>query len=169
MPQQIKRLVIAFAIIIVLFLILQQVLRPASFGKTGHYRFLAIGENEMKEINYAGSQSCIKCHEEINSDKASGYHAKLKCEMCHGPSLKHVRFAEQFADSELPDSLLLSKPGERKDCLVCHQINAARIKIVFDTIDNSVIKQIDNLKHNPINKKTKEALNCIDCHYPHQP
>jgi hypothetical protein len=50
MPVHIKRLIGAFAVVIVLFLILQQVLKPSSFGKTGHYRADAIQENEMKEL-----------------------------------------------------------------------------------------------------------------------
>jgi len=169
MPQQIKRLIIAFASIFVLFLIMQQVLKPDSFGEIGHYRSKSIQENKMRTLHYAGSESCIKCHEDIHLEKSSGFHTTLKCEVCHGPSLKHVQYADQFEGGELPDSLLLYKPGEREDCLICHQSHAARTKIVFDSIDNSVIKQIDNLKHNPVNKKTKEALKCIDCHYPHQP
>jgi hypothetical protein len=169
MPQQIKRLISAFAIIIILFLIMQQVLKPSSFGEKGHYRSLAIGENMKKGLHYAGSESCTKCHEDIQTEKASGYHANVPCELCHGPALKHVMYADKFENGELPDSLLLHKPGERKDCSVCHRINAARIKILFDTIDNSVIKQIDPMKHNLVNKKTKVELTCIECHYPHQP
>jgi len=63
MPQHIKRLIGAFAAVLVLFLVMQQVLKPASFGKTGHYRADAIQENEMKELNYAGSDKCTECHE----------------------------------------------------------------------------------------------------------
>lgn len=169
MPQQIKRLIIAFAIVIVLFLIMQQVLRPGSFGKFGHYRALAIEENKVRTIFYAGSRKCLKCHDDVHFDKSVGYHAQLKCEMCHGPGLKHALYADKFKNGELPDSLKLSIPGDRKDCAICHQKNAARIKIVFDTIDNTIIHQVNTLKHNLMSRDNKEELKCIECHNPHQP
>jgi hypothetical protein len=169
MPVHIKRLIGAFAVVIVLFLILQQVLKPSSFGKTGHYRADAIQENEMKELHYAGSASCTKCHEDMKTDKELGFHSQLQCEVCHGPGLKHVLYADKFKDGELPDSLKLHKPNSRKECAICHQLNAARVKIVFDTINNSMIKQIDPMKHNLVDKRNFGKLICIDCHNPHQP
>ena len=169
MPQQVKRLISAFAIFIVLFLILRQVLKPSSFGELGHYRAKAIHENSMKELHYAGSVNCSKCHEEIRADKALGFHAQLKCEVCHGPGLKHALYADQFKNGQLPDSLILYKPIQRKDCAICHQINAARLKIQFDTINTSMIHQINAMEHNPMDKKTKIAFKCIECHNPHQP
>ncbi|MBW6492185.1 MAG: hypothetical protein K0B15_13440 [Lentimicrobium sp.] len=169
MPQQIKRLIVAFAFFILLFLVLRQVLKPSSFGDLGHYRADAIQENIDSELHYAGIDNCSKCHEDIHMDKAIGFHANLNCEVCHGPGMKHVLYAGNFTDRQLPDSLLLYKPVGRSDCAVCHQVNAARIKILFDTIDNSMIRQIDAMTHNPVNKRTNEKLNCIDCHNPHQP
>jgi hypothetical protein len=169
MPQHIKRLITAFTIVFVLFLVMQQVLKPSSFGKLGHYRADAIPENEMKELHYAGSAKCTKCHDEMHTDKALGFHAQLQCEVCHGPGLKHAMYADRFKDRKLPDSLLLHKPDERKDCAVCHQLNAARVKILFDTINNTMIHQVNIMKHNLADKKTKEVLKCIECHNPHQP
>jgi hypothetical protein len=169
MPQHIKRLIGAFTVVLVLFLVMQQVLKPGSFGKTGHYRADAIQENGMKELNYAGSDKCIKCHEEMHTDKALGFHAQLQCEVCHGPGLKHALYADKFKNKDLPDSLKLDKPDQREDCALCHEINAARIKIVFDTINNSMIHQVNTLEHNPVNKRTNEKVICIECHNPHQP
>jgi len=169
MPQHIKRLLAAFALVFILFLVMQQVLKPSSFGKLGHYRADAIPENEMKPLNYAGSARCTKCHEDMATDKAIGFHAQLQCEVCHGPGLKHVLYADRFKDGKLPDSLKLHKPDERIECAKCHQLNAARIKITFDTVNNTMIHQVNTLTHNPVNKKTNEALKCIECHNPHQP
>jgi len=169
MPQHIRRLISAFAIVIVLFLALQQVLKPSSFGTYGHYRADAIRENADKTLQYAGSVKCSECHEEMHSDKALGFHAQLKCEVCHGPGLKHALYADKFKDGELPDSLKLHKPDQRRDCAICHEINAARVKIVFDTINNTVIHQVNTKKHNLVDKNTNEELRCIECHNPHQP
>ena len=169
MPLHIKRLIFTFAAFIVLFLILRQVLKPSSFGEYGFYRGEAIQENMMKELHYAGNVKCINCHDDIHADKALGFHAQLKCEVCHGPGLKHVLYADKFKDKELPDSLKLHKPDQRKECAVCHQLNSARIKILFDTINNTMVHQVDVMKHNLVDKRTNEALRCIECHNPHQP
>lgn len=169
MPLHIKRLLGVFVLFIVLFLILQHFLKPSSFGQLGHYRADAIGENTIKELHYAGSENCSTCHEEIRADKAIGKHAQLKCEVCHGPGMKHALYADRFKTGPLPDSLLLYKPVERKDCGICHMLNAARIKIQFDTINHSMVHQVDVMKHNLADKKTNVEFKCIECHNPHQP
>jgi len=169
MPQQIKRLISVFAILIALFLIMRQVLKPDSFGELGHYRAKAIQENTMKELHYAGSDNCAKCHEDILKDKSLGFHKQLKCEVCHGPGLKHALFIDKVITAQIPDSLVLYKPIQRKDCAICHQLNAARIKIQFDTINTSMIHQINVLDHNLMDLDTKVEYKCIDCHNPHQP
>jgi hypothetical protein len=169
MPQHIKRLVITFAVFIVLFLILQQILKPSSFGEIGHYRAKSIQENSNKELHYAGAENCSKCHDSLRIEKADGFHAQLKCEVCHGPGLKHALYAGNFTQSTLPDSLKLRKPNERKDCALCHQKNAARTKILFDTIDNTLIRQVNAMKHKLLDKQTKLEMKCIECHNPHQP
>jgi len=169
MPQHIKRLIIVFAIFILLFLILQQILKPVSFGELGHYRAKAIDENSEKESFYAGLANCSSCHDTIMMEKAIGGHATLTCEVCHGPGLKHALFADRFMNDQLPDSLVLQKPAERKDCAVCHEINAARIKILFDTIDNILVRQINSMEHNLMSKRTNKERKCITCHNPHQP
>ena len=169
MPQHIKRLILVFGVFIVLFLILEQVLKPDSFGKLGHYRAAAIHENSMKSLHYAGAANCSNCHDTIRLQKAEGLHAQLKCEVCHGPGLKHALYADRFKDKQLPDSIILTKPNERKDCALCHQINAARVKILFDTINNTLVKQVNVMEHNLISKKTNKERKCIGCHNPHQP
>ena len=169
MPQQIKRLISVFGVFIILFIILIYFLKPDSFGELGHYRANAIQENTLKDLYYAGSDSCTTCHQEIHSDKALGFHEKLQCEVCHGPGLKHVRYADLFKNTSLPDSLKLNKPGERKDCALCHQLNASRIKIQFDTINTTMVHQVNVMEHNLLDKNTHLEFKCIECHNPHQP
>lgn len=169
MPQHLRRLVGLFATLLVLFLIIQHILIPKSFGKLGHYRYDAVQENTTKVLRYAGALNCTKCHDSIHIEKEEGYHRQLKCEVCHGPGLKHALYADKFKDGKLPDSLLLHKPIERNECAICHQKNAARIKIQFDTINNSMIVQIDAMNHKLLNKKTNQEQKCIKCHNPHQP
>lgn len=169
MPQQIKRLLIAFAVFIALFLLIRVMLVPKSFGELGHFRKDAIDENTLKELRYAGKDRCIKCHDTIRMEKAEGYHAQLNCEVCHGPGLKHALYAEKFQKGTLPDSLKLLRPTTREACARCHDLNAARVKMHYDTIDMSVILMVDVKDHNVMDEDTKIKYKCIECHNPHLP
>jgi len=145
MPQQLKHLVIAFAIVIGLFLVARHFLIPDSFGETGHYRFKALEENASLEAKYMGEESCSDCHDDMASLKAEGLHDVLTCEACHGPGYLHV------ASGEAKDILV---PSGREFCGKCHAMNVAR--------PDDHIMQIDIKEHNIEN-------NCVECHNPHEP
>jgi hypothetical protein len=145
LPPQISRLVLAFSIFIILFLVARHFLSPASFGKYGHYRADVLGEIEKTEIHYAGQKACYECHQDVQDLKSQDVHAEIHCETCHGPGQKHI------SSGEAADIL---KPSGREFCGSCHALNAAKPK--------GTIAQVDLKKHN-IEK------NCIECHNPHQP
>ena len=145
MPSQIKRLLLLFAIFIGLFLIIRQLLIPATFGEYGYYRGASLGENAGKIPHYAGHTTCGKCHADIVQAKGTDLHADLACEICHGPCAKHVLN---------PHAFKVEKPSGRDFCAVCHSYNPAK--------DKNVINQIDPKVHN-IGKQ------CIECHNPHKP
>jgi Cytochrome c554 and c-prime len=145
LPPQINRLFLAFSMFIVLFLVARHFLKPASFGKYGHYRAEVLGEIQQTETHYAGQKACFECHQDIEDRKAQDVHADIHCETCHGPGLKHVT-------SAAAEDIL--KPSGREFCGSCHALNAAKPR--------GAIAQVDLKKHN-IEK------NCIECHNPHQP
>ena len=174
MPQHFKRLIITFVVVIGLFIGFRYLVTPKSFGEYGHYRGLALEENAAKQPHYAGRAICAKCHNDIVNQKDAGRHKPLACEMCHGPAYKHAQFADSTHTVKLPDSLKLLKHEEmmtRKFCLICHLKNAARTKILFDSIDKSVIKMV--LITHPKEKVAKnpkaDTLGCTECHNPHDP
>lgn len=145
MPLHIKRLIITFAVFIALFLVLKHYLTPKSFKEFGHYRGLAIGENEDRELKHVGSAMCANCHDVETNMKDSGSHHSIACEACHGPGYKHI---------EAPDSAKMFKPTKvREFCGKCHGQNAAR--------PLSKIHQVDLKDHNT-------EYNCTKCHNPHQ-
>jgi hypothetical protein len=144
-PPQLKRLAIAFAVFIALFLFARNLLVPDSFGQYGHYRGDALIENALPEIHHAGQQACFDCHQEIEDMKQKDVHKTIHCETCHGPGQKHVLSA---------DAADIIKPDSREFCGVCHEKNAAK--------KQTAIVQIELAKHNTEKK-------CIECHNPHQP
>ena len=145
LPPQLKRLAIAFAVFISLFLVLRHFLVPDTFGQYGFYRGASLSDNQSPPIHYAGQKACFECHQDIEDLKTTDVHKTISCEICHGPGQKHSESAEA-AD--------ILRPAERESCGVCHSKNAAK--------NQEVIMQIDLNEHNTGKK-------CIECHNPHQP
>jgi DnaJ-class molecular chaperone len=125
--------------------LLRHFLVPDTFGNYGHYRAASLIDNTLPEIQYAGQESCFKCHQNIEDKKSQDVHSEIHCETCHGPGEKHV------ISSKVED---IFKPSGREFCGKCHSLNAAKLK--------SAVFQIDLEKHNT-------GKNCIECHNPHQP
>ena len=92
-----------------------------------------------------GKQACAECHDDIAADLASGTHADIACETCHGPGLDHANYA---------DSIGITKPSGRDFCGLCHSFNPAKKK--------AGITMIDLADHNVDN-------DCIECHPSHKP
>ena len=144
MPPQLRVLLILFTAFVIAFLIVRRLLIPDSFGDLGHYRADALEEISNLEIAFAGKETCIACHDDINEIIQTDVHANISCEVCHGPGARH-------ADSmEAAD---IQKNGTREACGLCHSTNPAR--------PSNIITQIDLKEHNI-------DFNCIDCHNPHQ-
>ncbi len=141
---QVKRLVIIFALILSGWLALRQKLVPATFGDAGHYRLTAIDEIEALPVSYLGQSICTECHDDINEHKSASYHRDLSCEICHGPGALHL---------EDPETHPLKAPKERSLCTVCHAYNPSR---------PTGFAQIDPMQHNPMEP-------CNNCHDPHDP
>jgi len=145
MPPQLKRLLPAFIIFILLFLVLKYYLTPETFGEKGHYRYSSIAEVQQTKMKYAGKDKCNECHDDKVEELGMDFHADLSCEVCHGPGLMH---AENDGDYKI------LVPTERELCALCHSKNISR--------STRIITQINILEHNTGKK-------CIDCHNPHMP
>ncbi len=143
-PEQAKRLVIIFTIVIVVLIAARSILVPHDFGKYGHYRASAADEIISQKIKYAGHEICTECHEDIAEVKSSGYHKNVSCEVCHGPAAIHA---------EETDTEGLQAPRGRGYCPLCHEYLASR---------PTGFPQIVSASHNPVKP-------CITCHEPHDP
>ncbi|NQV02015.1 MAG: hypothetical protein HQ542_05185 [Bacteroidia bacterium] len=170
MPDQIKRLLVAFVIFLAIFLLLRYLLIPASFGELGHYRADAIDDVAAYAKKHAGREACKECHEDVVEELSYGFHADLSCEGCHGPAYRHAIYSESADPDNYPDSLRLNKPLERESCARCHDLNASRIKFASDSTEISLVRMVDVKEHNHfIYEETNEIIRCVECHYSHSP
>jgi hypothetical protein len=128
---------------IVAFLLLQQLLVPKGFGVYGHYRAGALSDNRAVAPKFGGQVTCVECHTDEATARASGKHAHVACEACHGALGKHA------AD---PDALKPTRPDPRTLCVVCHAANVAK---------PAGFPQIDPKDH-------PDGV-CTECHLAHNP
>jgi hypothetical protein len=143
-PGPVVRLVILFAVAIVVLLVVRQRFVPESFGDIGHYRADVVPAIAALDIRYAGLDACADCHDDVAEVKAGSYHRGLSCEGCHGASADHV---------EDPGERLPAIPTGRQHCLRCHEYQPSR-----PTGFPQIIEPI----HNPMEP-------CAGCHDPHEP
>ena len=144
LPPQVPRLAIVFALAIAALVGARSFLVPASFGRFGHYRAVAVDSIAARPIHYAGRQECEECHDAIAAERIRGNHRGVACEVCHGPQAAHVTD---------PVNVQPPAPRDRAFCPRCHAYSQSR---------PTGFPQIDPAAHNPLKP-------CITCHDPHAP
>lgn len=97
------------------------------------------------DISFASSSTCAKCHTTEATRLASGGHADIGCQSCHGPLEDHVAAGEQ-ADSQ---TVAVAVPTD-DTCVRCHTMADGR------PASQTVI--IPTLHYVPT---------CLACHDPH--
>lgn len=132
--------------VVVAFIIVQQLSIPKAFGAYGFYRGDNVQEWVSMSPNYstAGTATCSTCHADKVTLKDVGPHASVNCESCHLAAGKHTQVT--FDAKPVKDST-------REACLSCHEKQVARPE---------TIRQIDGSQHNL-------GMACITCHDPHSP
>ena len=143
-PEQITRLAVVTALLVVAALVTRFVLIPPAYFSTKLHRSTTIRREVARPVSFAGAAVCKECHEEEYDKKSTGFHKGLACETCHGPSAAH---------SEDPTSVKPFAPRDRKFCPVCH---------AYDPSRPTGFPQINPTLHNPVKA-------CITCHNPHDP
>jgi DnaJ-class molecular chaperone len=143
-PEQIQRLAVITAVIIVGVLVARFILIPRSLISDELHRASTIQRENAKPIKFAGSTTCQDCHEDKSTQIRKGYHKNLSCEGCHGPAAQHA---------ENPMGVKPFAPRDRKFCPLCHGYDASR---------PTGFPQINPTAHNPVKP-------CITCHNPHDP
>jgi hypothetical protein len=142
--RHVVRLLVLFAIGIAAFLALRAALMPAGFGTLGHYRAGALDDVRAQPVRFAGQQACAECHDDVAAVRATGSHARVACESCHGPLAAHAA---------APTEVAAIKPDPRSTCLGCHTSNRSK---------PARFPQIVVMEH-------AESGACSECHQPHKP
>ena len=126
------------------FLIVRAAVVPKGFGQYGHYRPGALDVARARPIAFAGQDTCVLCHDEEGKTRASGRHAHVACEACHGPLAKH-------ADD--PAANVPQLPDVANLCRRCHEKDAAK---------PATFPQVVTAEHSG-------GMQCDGCHQPHNP
>jgi hypothetical protein len=126
------------------FLIVRAAVVPKGFGEYGHYRPGALDVARARPIAFAGQDTCVLCHDEEGKTRASGRHAHVACEACHGPLAKH-------ADD--PAANVPQLPDVANLCRRCHEKDAAK---------PATFPQVVTAEHSG-------GMKCDGCHQPHNP
>lgn len=145
MPKLIFRLFITFVVFVGIFILIQQFLKPDSFGKYGHYRANSMVDNKMRTFYYKGEANCTECHQDVFDQKALDVHDAVRCESCHSPKIAGT------IDCKVKPPIV---KGTIEFCAQCHAINAGRLE-----------KGVPQLNF----KEHYDKQNCIECHNPHAP
>ena len=131
---------------ICLFLVIRTALIPKAFGQYGHYSPGALDAIRQRPISYAGQEACVLCHEGEGKERATGKHAHVACEACHGPLAGHANADDPAAHKPaLPDVANL--------CRRCHEKDAAK---------PAGFPQVATAEHSG-------GMLCSTCHKPHNP
>jgi len=127
-----------------LFMVIRGAVVPKGFGQYGPFRPGALAEIRQHPIAYAGQGTCAVCHDDEAKVRASGKHAHVACEICHGPLAKH-------ADD--PAANIPKLPVVATLCVRCHEKDTAKPK---------TFPQVVTAEHSG-------GMACNDCHKPHNP
>jgi hypothetical protein len=142
--QHVLRLAGVFALAIAAFLAWRWWMVPSDFGTYGHYRAGAIADAATRPSHYAGQAACVTCHDDVRQVRATGRHAQIACEACHGALGPHARGETDAAPI---------RPSSRGVCLTCHTARLGMPAAFPKVIVN----------------EHSEAGPCTDCHKSHAP
>lgn len=143
-PEQVTRLLLVNGILIAGALTMRFYLIPEAIVSTEIHRSTTVAREVAKPVKFAGTETCIVCHDAEAAVKDKSFHRGLSCEGCHGPAVDHAND---------PTALKPPAPRDRRFCPVCHEYDASR---------PTGFPQIITTAHNPLKP-------CIECHDPHDP
>lgn len=144
LPEQVKRLVVVNGVLVAGALTMRFYVIPEDVVSTSVHRSTTVERELAKPVKFAGTETCVVCHDAEAAVKIESFHRGLSCEGCHGPAADHA------SD---PSAAKPSVSRDRRLCPLCHAYDASR---------PTGFPQINPTAHNP-------RKPCIECHNPHDP
>ncbi len=139
---------------------------PADYGEHGCWRGGAMIDAKARSPRHVGTAACLDCHEELVGLHSKDAHARVSCEVCHGPADGHRDWYEAHPDAgeeggaEVPEAARLLVDESRDACLHCHGVDPSR---------PGGFAQIDWQEHMKVSRVTDLDLPCSTCHDAHEP
>lgn len=140
---------------VIVFVVGRTALVPRSYGLYGPYRHDNVAEQAgARPPLHRGAAACAECHDDRAKALAGGAHARVSCEVCHGPAGRHVADGEVIAAMNVDRSFTL--------CSRCHR----RILGRPEKFPQVVLEQH---LHDQGASSRLEGKVCLECHDPHSP
>lgn len=156
-------------------LLLRSRMVPASYGQHGPYRGAALQEVASRKSVLQSDATCLKCHENVQAERAESPHKAVRCAHCHGIGRDHVTHALMAAES--PDHSIppveewdgdflthvdLFITHDRATCLSCHKA------VVGMPADFRSIDVAAHLEEQGAEEPESRNV-CFECHEGHSP
>ena len=155
------------------FLFARSRLIPESFGQRSPYRADALEEIAAQPSVLYADSVCLKCHVDVEQERAESLHKAVRCMHCHGLGRNHVaqaRKAAESSDSQIDPAekwdgdfltqLDLYITQDRATCLVCHE---AKVGLPEEFKKINVAEHLEEMgAEAPHSRET-----CFECHGGH--
>ncbi|MCA9048283.1 MAG: hypothetical protein KDA89_06115 [Planctomycetaceae bacterium] len=148
---------------------------PPDFGRLGPYRAGALAEEASHQSVFQADAVCLKCHTDVEEQRAESPHQAVACVHCHGRAVEHVAAAAIAAenpghpippasewDGDFRTHTDLFVTQHRKTCLACH----TRVVGMPDSFRTIVVAE--HLEEQGASEPESDTA-CFECHDGHAP
>ena len=148
---------------------------PEAYGARGPYRSAALEQIASLPTKLTSDTTCLKCHSNVQEERAESPHQAVLCMHCHGNGHAHIAAAIEAAaspghaippaaewDGDFHSKQDLFITQDRATCLSCHT-SVVGMPSGFRSID--VAKHLEEQGAENVNDKNV----CFECHTGHSP
>ncbi len=148
---------------------------PEAYGDRGPYRSAALEQIASLPTKLTSDTTCLKCHSNVQDERAESPHQAVLCMHCHGNGHEHIAAATEAAaspghtippaaewDGDFHSTLDLFITRDRATCLSCHTA-VVGMPSGFRSID--VAKHLEEQGAENVNDRNV----CFECHTGHSP
>jgi hypothetical protein len=148
---------------------------PEGFGEHGPYRPAALTEIASQCSVLQSDAACLKCHTNVQEERAESPHQAVRCLHCHGNGRTHI--AEATSALESPEYLITAAEEWDGDFRTQIDLFVTQDRAVCMSCHRSVVGMPDsfrsiNLEEHLEEQGAEEITNrnvCFECHEGHSP